>query len=106
MRASATAHLKADTLYAAGSVRHNAARIAAKKSEQRMKTLVTRRVKTDIVLDDGHMEVDSLDLKQGALLLQPSFVGLPNTFLSNRSLGTWGPHLRVLWVHFQLMNVY
>ncbi|KAJ7199008.1 hypothetical protein GGX14DRAFT_573091 [Mycena pura] len=65
IRTSATAQIKADTLHAAGSIRHNAARVAAKKSEQRVKALVrTRRVKADNVQDDGHMEVDSIDLKQ------------------------------------------
>jgi hypothetical protein len=88
MRTSATAQIKADTLYAAGSVRHNAARVAAKRSERRMKALVTRRVKAGNVQDDGHMEVDSIDLKQGALLIHSSSACL--TFLQQLIFGQLG----------------
>ena len=71
VRNSATAQILANIPYPTESVRRNAARVAAKKSEQRVNALVrTRRVKAE--------DVQALDLEQGVFLIR-SWSVCPNT---------------------------
>jgi len=71
VRNSATARILADIPYPTDSVRRNATRVAAKKSEQRVNALVcTHRVKAE--------DIEGVDLKQGVFLIR-SWSVCPNT---------------------------